>query len=67
MEWISLNSSAIRRVAYDPATRRMYIDFENSDPHYSFCGVPESVFQGLIRAHSAGSYYHHHIKDRFDC
>ena len=54
MDWISLRSSAIRRVAYDPATQRMHIDFENSDPHHAFCGVPESVFQALISSASAG-------------
>lgn len=67
MNWISLSSTAIRRAAYDPDTRRMYIDFENSDPHYSFCGVPESIFQGLISASSAGHYYNNYIKDRYDC
>jgi hypothetical protein len=45
----------------------MHIDFENSDPHYSFCGVPEGIFQGLISAASAGRYYNDHIKDRYDC
>ncbi|MEJ1360719.1 MAG: KTSC domain-containing protein [Candidatus Sedimenticola sp. (ex Thyasira tokunagai)] len=66
MDWIPLRSSAIRRVAYDANTRQMYIDFENSDPHYSFCGVPESVYRGLISASSAGRYYNDHIKDRYD-
>jgi hypothetical protein len=67
MEWIHVRSSAIRRVAYDVGTNRMYIDLENSDPYYEYCGVPESIFQGLVSASSVGRYYNEYIKDRYDC
>jgi hypothetical protein len=67
MEWIHVRSSAIRKVAYDASTNRMYIDFENSDPNYEFCGVPESVFRGMVSAPSVGHYYNDYVKDRFDC
>jgi len=66
-DWVTIHSSAIRRVGYDAGLRRLYIDFEDSNPTYTFCGVPESVYHGLISASSAGSYYHAHIKDRYDC
>jgi len=66
-EWINVRSTAIRKIGYDTQTRRMYIDFEDSDPVYTFCGVPEQIFREFVSARSVGQYYHHHIKDRYDC
>lgn len=66
-EWINVRSTAIRRIGYDASTMRMYIDFEDSDPIYTFCRVPERVFRDFVRARSIGQYYHQHIKDRYDC
>ena len=36
-------------------------------PAYDYCGVPEAVFNGLLRASSKGSYYNDHIRDRYPC
>ncbi len=66
-EWVSVRSSAIRKIGYDSATMRMYIDFEDSDPYYSYCRVPEGVFRSFISASSVGRYYHDNIKDQYDC
>ncbi|MEZ5386496.1 MAG: KTSC domain-containing protein [Prosthecobacter sp.] len=59
-----LNSSAIRAVDYDPASRRMYIWFPNNGP-YTFYGVPYHIYQGLITASSAGSYYNSRIRGQY--
>ncbi|MFT6634458.1 KTSC domain-containing protein [Alcanivorax sp.] len=67
VEWISVTSTAIRKIGYDSTTSRMYIDFEDSDPYYTFCRVPEHVFRNFVNASSVGRYYHSHIKDRYDC
>jgi len=67
IQWTSVSSTAIRKVGYDPSTNRMYIDFEDSDPYYTYCGVPQHVFQQFISASSVGRYYHQHIKDQYDC
>ncbi len=67
INWVNVKSSAIRRIGYDSPTNRMYIDFEDSDPYYTFCRVPESVFQDFVNARSVGRYYHAHIKDKYDC
>jgi hypothetical protein len=40
IDWVNVRSSAIRKIGYDTTTRIMYIDFEDSDPYYTFCGVP---------------------------
>ncbi|MFA1560056.1 KTSC domain-containing protein [Aliivibrio fischeri] len=66
-EWVSVSSTAIRRIGYDAESMRMYIDFKDSDPVYTFCRVPENVFREFISARSVGRYYHQYIKDRYDC
>lgn len=66
MKMISVFSSAISAVGYDAVTRRMKIRFTEGHT-YDFCGVPESVFNGLLRAPSKGSYYNEHIRDRYRC
>lgn len=66
-DWVTVSSTAIRRIGYDSDTMRMYIDFEDSDPVYTFCSVPEHVFQEFISARSVGQYYHRYIKDMYDC
>ena len=66
-EWVNVRSSAIRKIGYDAGPSRMYIDFNDSDPYYTFCRVPEHIFRSFVSARSVGSYYHNHIKDRYDC
>jgi hypothetical protein len=34
---------------------------------YDFCGVPQQIFDGLMRAASKGGYYNNYIKDRYKC
>ncbi len=63
----NLNSTAIRRVEYDPSSRVMQIWFTQGGHAYNFCGVPQGVYEGLVNASSAGTYYDHHIRDRYQC
>lgn len=67
IEWVNVISSAIRKIGYDSTTNRMYIDFEDSDPYYTFCRVPETIFREFVSAISVGQYYHQNIKDKYDC
>lgn len=55
--WISLACH------YDDG--RMLIRMQGND--YVFCGVPSSIFNGLIRADSPGEYYQAYIKGRYSC
>lgn len=66
MEMIPLRSSAISAVGYDEQFGRMRILFHDGHS-YDFCRVPRYVFDGLLRASSAGTYYNQHIKDRYHC
>ena len=66
MEMIAVNSSAMCAVGYDSASRRMKITFIQGKT-YDFCGVPQHVHKGLMRAGSKGTYYNEHIRDQYEC
>lgn len=66
-EWVTVNSTAVRKVRYDSQTSRMWIDFENSDPVYTFCDVPESLYQDFINSTSKGRFYNLYIKGKYNC
>ncbi len=66
MEMIRVSSSAMDAIGYDPKLQRMYIMFHQGDT-YTFCRVPQMIFDGLLAAHSKGRYYDQHIKDRYKC
>ena len=66
MQMISVSSAAISAVGYDPITKQMKIVFHQGGV-YIFCGVPQSVFDGLLAAGSKGAYYNTHIRDRYHC
>jgi hypothetical protein len=61
---IYLNSSAILAVDYNMWSKDLTIQF-TSGGLYTFHGVPESVFQGLVSASSPGEYYNRHIRGRY--
>lgn len=64
MSWQYLNSSNLRAVRYDAATRDLDIEF-HSGSVYRYHGVPESVYRGLLAAPSHGSYHHAYIKNSY--
>lgn len=66
MEMIGVSSSAIIAVGYDAATQRMRITFVEGHS-YDFCGVPGSVFDGLLNSSSKGRYYNDYIRERYRC
>lgn len=61
MERQHVNSSNLKSVGYDPATRTLEIEFLNSGL-YQYSGVPESVYKELMSASSHGQYFDNHIK-----
>ncbi|PXX94716.1 KTSC domain-containing protein [Halomonas sp. LBP4] len=66
MEMIRVRSSAISSVGYDPDSMHMKIRF-TSGGTYTYCRVPQYIFDGLLSASSKGSYFDRHIRDRFQC
>ena len=59
-----VRSGNICAVGYEPETRTLEVEFHGGGV-YQYSGVPETVYQGLMRAASKGSYFHDHIKDRY--
>ncbi len=59
-------SSAIERVAYNPATRDLSIWF-NGRRRYIYADVPPKVYRELCVARSAGQFVNTQVKGRFGC
>ncbi|HVT12752.1 MAG TPA: KTSC domain-containing protein [Fimbriimonadaceae bacterium] len=64
MERIPVSSSLVVSAGYDLATQTMEIEF-TSRSIYRYENVPQSVFEGLIRADSVGSYFNAHVRDDY--
>lgn len=67
MNLIPVRSSAIAAVGYDASTQRLHIRFTTHSTTYTFCGVPQHVYEGLMNAGSKGVYYDQVIRDRYQC
>lgn len=57
-------SSNIREIAYDPASREMQVTF-HSGSTYSYQGVSAADHQAFVGAPSAGSHFAAHIKGKY--
>ncbi len=66
MQMIPVRSSAISAIGYDESAMRMQIRFTQGHT-YTFCRVPQQIFDGLLTAGSKGAYYDRHIRDRYHC
>jgi hypothetical protein len=59
-----VRSSNIRSVGCDAPFKTLEVEF-HSGGLYQSSGVPETIYQGFIRAASKGSCFHDHIKGRY--
>ena len=64
MRACNLNSSMIRRVAFDEDANRLSIWFRDSG-RYIYEGVPRSIYDALCRASSAGRFFNEWIRGRY--
>lgn len=60
-----LDSSAIRRVTYNPKTQKMNVQFVGTGKQYTFVGVPEDVYDDFINSSSAGQFFNDNIKNDY--
>lgn len=60
MNMIPVSSSNIASIGYENGT--LYVAF-NRGGLYTYSGVPESIYHGLMSASSHGSYLASHVKD----
>lgn len=64
MQTIPLASSNLRDCSYDEETKTLYVSF-TSGGRYKYSGVPLAVYEGLVDADSAGSYFQSEIKGQY--
>jgi hypothetical protein len=60
-----LNSSAIRRVSYDPSSGRFDVTFRQSGLTYTHHHLPADVFAEFMDASSKGGFYSRRIRGRY--
>ncbi len=56
-----VESSSIRSIGYDPATRTLEVEFHDSTI-YQYLNVPPVVHRDLLNADSIGQYFAYFIK-----
>jgi hypothetical protein len=64
MERLSVSSSNLAAVGYDPSTKTLEVEF-NSGSIYRYSGVSLSVFNALMAAESHGKYFNAHIRNTY--
>ncbi len=60
----NIDSSVIKAVRYQAETKQMQILFPSGDT-YTYEGVEQSMYDGLMSAKSKGTYYQENIKGKF--
>jgi hypothetical protein len=64
MLFITVNSTTLAAIAYDPALQALHIRFRTS-ALYCYFGVPRNVYEGLLAADSKGNYFNRYIRGQF--
>lgn len=64
MKMIPVDSSDLASVGYDFGSRTLFVSFLKGGT-YSYSGVPESVYRGLMNAPSKGKYFAANIKKSY--
>jgi hypothetical protein len=62
MKHLPVDSSNIRSVGYDHATRTLEVIFHNGG-HFSYAGVTPETHAALIADESPGGYFHREIRN----
>jgi hypothetical protein len=62
----TLHSTAIQSATYYSEDDALVVQFTSGPRTYVYCGVPQSVFDGLDSAKSAGTYFADNIADQYD-
>lgn len=60
MNMIPVSSSNLVAAGYDPSSKELTIQFHSGV--YTYLGVPQQIYDGLMSASSKGSYHHQNIK-----
>jgi hypothetical protein len=63
MHMISVKSSNIKSVGYDPESQVMHVEFLSGSKH-AYHGVAPAQHSAMMEASSIGSHFHVHIKSK---
>ena len=61
-----IQSSSVDAIGYDPEGGRLYVRFIGSGHAYVYRGVPEAVYDSLMRAESKGRFVNDRIKGAYE-
>ncbi len=68
-EWVSVDSSNIAEIKYDPEMGYLWVKFhakaKGGTGQYLYCAVPLFRYRNFIRAVSVGTYFHKHINRKY--
>ena len=64
MELIEVDSSALRRIGYDPDAEMLAVEFNNG-LRYDYYNVPQQIGLAFLAAPSKGRFYGAHIKGQY--
>lgn len=59
-----VESSVLQDVRYNASRHALAVTFTNGRV-YTYLGVPESIYEALLRAPSKGRFFNAEIRDRF--
>lgn len=59
-----VTSTNLAAVGYDPKSRELHIQFQNSSQTYVYPDIDENEFKNLMGARSLGVYFWRNIRDR---
>jgi hypothetical protein len=62
IEMCKCKSSMLEEHGYDPGTKTLAVTFANGGGSYRFSGVPQSVYDEMVKAESIGRYFAAHIR-----
>lgn len=60
IELKEVESSNLRAIGYDPATRVLHVRFKNGSL-YEYTNVPQTIFEGLSQAQSKGAFLNQNV------
>lgn len=61
---LELDSSAIQAVGYNANRHELAVTFVTGKL-YTYLGVPEAIYEALLRAPSKGRFFNAEIRDRY--
>jgi hypothetical protein len=64
MDWLPLDSSALKSAAYLPDQRLLYLEFHSGERYRYFDFLPE-LYRDFLAAESKGTFFTRHIRDQF--